>query len=288
MKKKIHNPRPASISETPLVSVIMPTWNHGLYIAKSIEAVLRQTLKNIELIVVDDGSTDNTREVITEFSRRDPRVRCLYNEQNAGVPVTFNKGSRAARGAYIARADSDDPWIDDRKLEKQVAFLDLHPEYVAAGGGMVVVDRSGKELYRYLKAEHDKDIRRTALVTNPIASSTGVYRRTIALAVGLFDETLNYNEDWDFSLKMGLRGKIYNFPEYFSYYTMTGKNRSSVGMVPHTLKGFVVLWRYRGKYPGFWKSFFLHAAQLFYGLIPLSIRSRVHPALSRIKKVLSL
>ncbi len=275
------------LSGAPIVSVIMPAWNQARYVSRSIEGVLKQSLKNLELIVINDGSTDNTREVVASFMVHDPRVIYFENDKNRGIPYTFNRGVEAARGKYIARVDSDDAWIGDDKLERQVAFLESHPDYVGVGGGMIVVDPGGKELYRYFKEETDEAIRRTALVTNPIASSTGLYRTDAVRRAGGFNLGLNYNEDWDFSLKTGLLGKLYNFPAYFSYYTSTGENRSSKDMLPHTLKAFRVIWRYRGKYPGFWHSFFLNSAQLCYALIPFWIRKRVHILLWPVKKFLS-
>lgn len=104
-----------------LVSIIMPTYNCGRFIAESINTVLAQTYTNWELVIADDCSTDNTAEVIASF--KDPRIHYLRNEHNSGAAVTRNIALREAKGRYIAFLDSDDLWLPE-KLEKQVAFME--------------------------------------------------------------------------------------------------------------------------------------------------------------------
>lgn len=106
-----------------LVSIIMPTYNCGLFIADSIRSVISQTYTNWELIIVDDCSTDNTEQIVRGFN--DTRIHYLQNEQNSGAAITRNNALRAARGRYIAFLDSDDLWAKD-KLEKQIGFMQQH------------------------------------------------------------------------------------------------------------------------------------------------------------------
>lgn len=103
-----------------LVSVIMPSWNTAKFIKESIESVLRQTYKNLELIIVDDCSTDNTDEIVYSFD--DPRIRYYHNKRNSGAALTRNKGLREAQGEWIAFLDSDDLWMPN-KLEYQIKFM---------------------------------------------------------------------------------------------------------------------------------------------------------------------
>ena len=103
-----------------LVSIIMPTYNCGRFIADAIQSVLAQTYKAWELIIVDDGSTDNTAYIVASFT--DPRIRYLRNEQNMGAALTRNKALREAKGHYIAFLDADDLWTPE-KLEHQIAFM---------------------------------------------------------------------------------------------------------------------------------------------------------------------
>lgn len=106
-----------------LVSIIMPTYNCGRFIAESINSVLAQTYTNWELLIVDDCSTDNTAEVVAAFN--DPRIHYQRNERNSGAAVTRNTAIRLAKGKYMAFLDSDDLWLPE-KLEKQIAFMKQH------------------------------------------------------------------------------------------------------------------------------------------------------------------
>lgn len=104
-----------------LVSIIMPSWNTGRFIAESIQCVVDQTYQNWELIIVDDCSTDNTDEVVAPFLA-DPRIKYLHNEHNSGAALTRNYAMREAQGEWIAFLDSDDLWVSE-KLEKQISFM---------------------------------------------------------------------------------------------------------------------------------------------------------------------
>lgn len=106
-----------------LVSVIMPSWNTGKFIAESIQSVIDQTYENWELIIVDDCSTDNTDEVVAKFT--DKRIRYFKNEKNSGAALSRNRALREARGEWIAFLDSDDLWNPD-KLEHQINFMNKH------------------------------------------------------------------------------------------------------------------------------------------------------------------
>src|SRR3990167_5227886 len=112
------------MNNSPLVSIILPTHNRSSLIGGSIESVLSQTFRDFELVVVNDGSTDNTRKVVDDFSMRDFRVRQVVNKTNLGLVGSLNKGVENAKGKYIARIDDDDRWCDKEKLEKQITFLE--------------------------------------------------------------------------------------------------------------------------------------------------------------------
>ena len=271
----------------PVVSIIMATRDHGRFIAASIESALNQSFKDFELIIVNDGSVDNTEAIVDSYIRRDPRIVYLKNETNQGVPKSFNFAMKVAKGKYIARIDSDDAWIGEDKLKKQVAFLEAHPDYAAVGGGMVVVDPQSNELFRYLKPETDKQTRANALITNPIANSTSVCRKDAVVAIGGCDESYPFNEDWDFWLHIGLIGKFYNFPEYFSYYTMTGRNKSMRFLRQHTKVALSIIRKYKNHYPSYRKGLFVNTLQYLYGFVPFFIRLRLNPFLSRVKKKLA-
>ena len=108
----------------PKVTVVIPTFNRAHYLAEAIQSVLNQTVADYELIVVDDGSTDETSAVLAGF--KDPRL-CVFRQEHRGISAAMNAGLRAARGEYIARLDSDDVWFADL-LEQETAVLDSHPD----------------------------------------------------------------------------------------------------------------------------------------------------------------
>ena len=116
----------------PLVSVLLPTHNgKSRNIRRAIESVLKQSYKKLELIIIDDGSTDGTEKLITEIASEDDRIKTLSNKENQGIAYSLNKGLKRAKGKYIARIDDDDYYYDEDKTRKQVDFLEKNEEYVA-------------------------------------------------------------------------------------------------------------------------------------------------------------
>lgn len=124
----------------PQVSVILPNYNGGKYIARTIESVLKQTYKDLELIVIDDASIDHSREIISSY--KDPRLIVKYNKVNRHIAYTCDEGLKLASGQYIARIDSDDYW-DETKLEKQVEFMSQHPDIGACFARVHLIDEEG-------------------------------------------------------------------------------------------------------------------------------------------------
>jgi len=276
----------------PKVSIVMPTWNRAHLLGRAIESVRTQSFKDWELIITDDGSTDNTPQVVEAWKKRalpagrQARIVYVRSEINQGPSRNYNQGFRLAKGEYVAVHDDDDLWCDPRKLEKQVTFLDKNREYVACGGGVIVRDKSGRELYRFLKPETDGQIRAHMLFSNPMANSTTVFRKTVGEAVGWYDDSIRYNSDRDFWLKLGLRGKLYNFPEYFGYYTMSGENISMVKMREHFKIALMVMKRYRKDYPHYLPALIFNWVQYLYSFVPSFIERPIHYLAARLKRLL--
>lgn len=255
-----------------LVSVIISTCNRADYIIKAVESVLSQSYRNIELIVVDNGSVDKTPEVVAKLGEEDHRIRIIINKTNFfSRGGSSNIGIREARGKYIARLDDDDYWADPRKLEKQVKFLDEHPNYVLAGGGMIGINKEGKELFRCLFPENDEDIRKSILFDNFFSHGTVVFRKDAWEKANGYDEEIDlpeFPEDWDLYLKLGKLGKFYNFQEYFLYYLQAGQNTFRQNSRRNLKINNQVRKKYRRDYPGFWKAFLLNQASYFYSFFP--------------------
>ncbi len=132
-----------------LVSIIMPTYNCGRFIDESIRSVLAQTYKDWELIIVDDCSTDNTAEIVGQYT--DPRIRYMRNERNMGAALTRNRALREAKGRYIAFLDSDDLWLPE-KLEKQIAFMEQNG-YAFTYHEYTEIDEDSKPLGVYVSGK---------------------------------------------------------------------------------------------------------------------------------------
>jgi glycosyltransferase involved in cell wall biosynthesis len=197
----------AKQSETaprPQVSVIMPTRNRAALLARSIDSVLAQTFRDFELIVVNDASTDQTRELLAGIA--DPRLRVLHREQNRGAAAARNAGIAIARGEFLAFQDDDDYWLA-QKLEKQVQALQAAPPEVGwCLGGYIVLDGpkcfyAGGE--RYFKA---MDYRCGLGPTGPdwslVATPNWLLRRSALERSGLFDERLRSWDDWELGLRL--------------------------------------------------------------------------------------
>jgi glycosyltransferase involved in cell wall biosynthesis len=184
----------------PQVSIIIPTYNRAHFLPDAIESVFAQTYRNWELIVVDDGSTDNTKEVVEKYGSR---VRYFYQE-NKGPGAARNLGIRQARGEYIAFLDSDDMWMPE-KLERQVRLFEREPDVGLAGCGCYYVDEGGTvrgaEQAPYTIDHKDMQVR-CALVGSTDAAMA---RRVCFEEVGLFDESLLRCEDWDMWLRISKR-----------------------------------------------------------------------------------
>jgi glycosyltransferase involved in cell wall biosynthesis len=264
----------------------MGTYNRAHLLRTTLESIEKQTFSDWELIIADDGSHDETPKIVEELKKDEPRILYIRSDVNQGISRNYNMGLEAARGEFVAMIDDDDPWLDQKKLEKQIAFLDEHADFVGCGGGVVVVNGEGKELYRYLKPENDSEIRRYMLYSNPMANSTTLFRLEAAKRVGLYDASIRYAGDRDFWLKMGRIGKLYNFPEYFSYYTMTGQNTSITKIKPHLETALMVMKRYKKDYPNYYPALLVNELQYAYAFLPEGFRRVIHRFMARLKRTL--
>lgn len=154
-----------------LVSVIMPTYNCGSYIAFTLESVLSQTYKNFEVIIVDDKSTDNTEEIIKPFILEDSRIKYIKLSKNSGAAIARNTAIDCAQGRYLAFLDSDDLWTPD-KLEKQISFMEEN-EYNFSCTSYNKVDEQGKDMGVIINAIRLSDYKK--LLKKNAGNSTIIY-----------------------------------------------------------------------------------------------------------------
>lgn len=155
-----------------LVSIITPTYNCGRFIAETIEAVQAQTYTQWEMVIVDDCSTDNTKEVVDAYIEKDSRVKYYCLEKNSGAAVARTKAMELAEGEYMAFCDSDDLWTVD-KLEKQLAFMNAN-DYAFTCTAYEQIDEEGNSLDRVIKTVKKTDYNRL-LLDCPVGNSTVMY-----------------------------------------------------------------------------------------------------------------
>jgi glycosyltransferase involved in cell wall biosynthesis len=187
----------------PAVSVILPTYNRSKTLERAINSVLKQTYSELELIIVDDASTDNTEEIVNAFMNRDGRVKYIKHSSNTGPAGARNTGIKMASGRYIGFQDSDDEWMPD-KLEKQVKILDDSP----SDTGMVYTSfiRIFPDKSIYVPPEkiriREGFIHFELVNGNFIGMPTTLIKKECFDRVGLFDERLPPLEDWELFLRI--------------------------------------------------------------------------------------
>jgi len=256
------------MNQLTLVSVIIATYNKGKYIKRAIESVLNQSYKNFELIIVDGGSTDNTKEIVQPYLA-DYRVRYIYKKDKSPAEGR-NNGIEIAKGKYIAILDSDDFWCDSKKLEKQIDFLEKNPEYVLVGGGAIAIDENGNECYRVLPPENDEEIRKVMLFDCVFPHGTVVFKKKDWERAGRYDtrSEFGFSEDWNLWLKLGTFGKFYCFQEYFLCYQQSKIGRTQYLRRQSQKFNLKLRWMYRKQYPNFWKAYLLGLGLYIASLFP--------------------
>lgn len=205
---------------------MIPAYNCEKYVETAIESILSQTYHDFEIIFINDGSTDNTRNIAEEIARRDPRLR-VYTRENRGIVSCLNEGLALASGRYIARMDGDDIAMPDR-FQRQVEFLDSHPDHGLVGGQFMLIDPKGRWLRSLERPTSHEDLQEeffkgiTAII-HPVM----MYRRDLALQIGGYSERCLHAEDLDFLFMMSEVSKVANLPHRLLLYRL---HHHSVGL----------------------------------------------------------
>lgn len=205
--------------EQPLVSIVLSTFNRKGTVSLTIESVFSQSYKPIELIIVNDGSTDGSKELL-ENLKVQLGFTLIHNPISHGLQKSLNVGVKHARGKYIARIDDHDLWIEKDKLTQQVMFLEQHPDVGLLGTGFKT---SNTET---INPVEDQDIRDQMLFRCPFCHVTVLMRRTVFEEVGGYDEDMRYSEDWDLWLRIGKVSKMKNLPIITTFVTEESNGKS--------------------------------------------------------------
>lgn len=201
-----------------LVSIVLPSFNGEKYIKQSIESCLNQTYKNIELIVVDDCSSDRTPEIVKSFPQEN--IRYLRNEANLGLAKSLNVGFKQAKGEYLTWA-SDDNYYSDDAIKTMVEYLDLHPETGFVYSNFYQIDENGdiKKIFRTAGPDEIE-------MKNCIGPSF-LYRRSVYEEIGGYNPDFFLAEDYEYWLRVNKKFKINKIEGYLCYYRLHPKSLRS-------------------------------------------------------------
>lgn len=245
-----HGPQ-SPLGEQPLVSILMLTYNRAGYLAAAIDSVLKQTYQHWELIVIDDGSTDETARILQGY--QDARITYHQHADNKGLMARRRESLSYITGSYAAILDSDDIWTSEQKLEKQVTFMETYPECAVVGSFITHIDETGREIGRNRYGTTDSVIRNHLLVRNQFAHSSELLRSSyLKLTAGYRD--IVPGEDLDLYLQLGQYGTFANLPEYLVSYRIHQES-SSVRKTKVAASVMSVIGRHRHNYPGAWRGY---------------------------------
>lgn len=199
------------------LTVLMPVYNAEKFIAEAMDSILRQTFTDFEFLIIDDGSSDNTSQIIQSY--QDPRIRFYQNEKNLGISATLNKGIALASTDTIARMDADDISYPER-LEKQYSFLEANPSYAMVSTLTRVVTETG-DLVRIDKFKSEHFYYNLTFICW-IYHSTVMYRKAAVQAVNGY--TVPFSEDFELFWQLSRKYKIHNLNEVLLDYRVSGQS----------------------------------------------------------------
>ncbi|RMG23304.1 MAG: glycosyltransferase [Armatimonadetes bacterium] len=209
----------------PLVSVLLTSYNHERWLRECVESALSQTYEQVEIIAVDDGSTDASREILRSY---EPQIRLYVNERNLGTYGSLNKAMEMAEGEYCAVLNSDDKWAPT-KLERQLDEMRLHPNHSFCHTFGAFIDDDGNRIsgepmgFPFPRMESGQHLT-TFIANNTAIASSVLFRRDLARDLGGFNENLKILGDWDMWLRLAEKGTVGFVDEELTYYRVHGTN----------------------------------------------------------------
>lgn len=206
--------------DIPKISVVIPIYNSGRFLEESLNSILNQSFEDFEIIIVDNGSTDDSRVLENKYKKKDKRIR-IIKLVKPNVQIAMNEGFRVARGQYIARMDADDISFKDR-FRIQVDYLDKHPDIYLIGGSAVVIDEEGNRLGILPKYDNSIRIAKKLRKSNCLIHPSIMFRNTKEF---FFREKFKTSEDYELYLRMLTSNKkITNIPYFLIKYRVSRKS----------------------------------------------------------------
>lgn len=209
----------------PILSIVMPVYNAEPFIRESVSSILLQTFRDYELIVVDDGCTDSSMDIVSSF--KDSRIRILKNEKNSGIVFSRNRGLAEAQGSFVAQFDADDIAIPD-KFEKQIKFLQDNTQFGMIGSWAILINEKGEAMENKWKINAPPGrIPAILLFRNYFVQSAVVVRKE-ALPKSFYSSGYDLVEDYKMWFDISRANKVWNFPEYLVRYRVHSKSSSTI------------------------------------------------------------
>lgn len=235
----------------PKVSVMILTYERPDLLQKAVLSVAAQTFKDYEIVIGNNGSKDNTGEVIEQMKAKGLPIKHLFHSPEVSITENRQRVLKASNGEYVAPLDDDDIWSDADKLKKQAAFMDSHPDVVLLGGGIRRVDDNGNKIDIKFRPQTDAQIRNGMLLQNNFFTSTVIFRKAAADKVGGFMFLDNdYAEDYYFWLRMGQAGKLHNLREVFTNYRIANYPKAKLIGFYQKQKKYIAMFKH--VYPNAW------------------------------------
>ncbi len=200
----------------------MPVYNGEYYLREAIESILNQTFTDFEVLIINDGSTDNTQKIVDSYS--DPRIVRIKNEKNIGITISLNRGLAAARGKFIARMDADDISLPNR-LEKQVSFLEKNKEVGVLSSSVQIIDALGMPVTNLNFPETHVLIKWFLCFYCPLVHPAAMLRRTV-LNFNSYRESRKHAQDYDLWTRLIWNTKVANLPDVLLQLRKHDKNIS--------------------------------------------------------------
>jgi glycosyltransferase involved in cell wall biosynthesis len=232
-----------------VVSVLMPVFNGEKYLAEAIESILNQTYSDFEFIIINDGSTDGTVEILERYRRQDHRIK-VFNQSNQGLVKSLNRGINLAQGDYVARMDQDDLSAPER-LEVQTAVLRSHPEIGLVCSAARIIDHDGLPIRLHAPNFSPEHFFFFLNYKNCIVHSSVLFRREIANLLGGYDESMLFIEDYEFWCRFSKVTRIYQLDQELVCWrqhasNISARNKEIVDQAVHEAVG-KNLWRLTGR-----------------------------------------
>lgn len=247
----------------PRVSVVTSVYNGEVYVEECIDSILNQTFQDFEYIILNNGSTDRTAEILNSYT--DSRIHIIHQE-NLGISRSLNKGINLSKSALIARLDADDYALPQR-LEKQIAFMGKYPDVILCGSRILELIGEKLSEQRIAFVESDQAIKKSMSLFNPFAHSAVIFRKNIFFKAGGYNRQLKYCQDYDLWLRMLSFGEARILKEELGVARILEESESHRNPRKQKLEGLKVRWEAFKKFGGNPRKILYYFFKTIVGLI---------------------